>query len=800
VGGVGVQICRRIAMAVLSGATRFKVGAVARGPTLRLCFITGIIALSMPEPAGNAFLCHFVSDVLLISLVLEALWSFSKDIAPVPQVMIRGLFLGASGTVFLFVFQTLSPIRVLLLPLCFATLQIQAARLKCETEGTYRTGYHVALLASLLVLIDMSTGWGACIGQAYVHTTAWLNATVSKGFCIVGGQAGLLWPILTIGLSLGYCLITSRPRPSTTITLLTSLLWLASLPTQLILQSPLAVMTLALAAFALLNPRPAAAISHRSTSLAICVLLVSAMSIPTAILLQRPTRSPGGVLLLQDGTFETLVPSYESLAHAKGCSMGWFARLLELGPRPFRLHSGIIRSQDLDACAVLVVCLLNRSLSVEEQHIVTSFVKRGGSLLVLGDHTDIDGHMVHTNRLLQPFGIALRFDSAMPTSATAAWGGGLSYAYHPITLAARIESDPRISVGGSLVVSGAARALIVGRDGYSDHGDHTAAQRAFLGDWAYDRFTEQKGDLILVAETSYGGGKVMVFSDTALFQESSLVHNCRFVMRVVEYLATTRSESLLASKALRFLCLLVMASCAAFCLLTDLRASVLIVTATTVITICVHQANLHYWRAQAPMPSKYALIYSCPPPLLDLGGATGKSLSGLEANLMRIGCFPIVAPDAQHDLVGNAAYVVAVPGSTPLSVAETDLLLNYARRGGRVIVSCGYQERDTIAILLSRLELAIDGTPLGVAPVLANAVSRARVQMVEAWPISGTGVSHSRVLLRAWDFPVAIARKLDRGMIILIADSRFLTNVNIESDNAVNENNVEFLRGLFTLE
>ena len=66
---------------------------------------------------------------------------------------------------------------------------------------------------------------------------------------------------------------------------------------------------------------------------------------------------------------------------------------------------------ELDA-QVLVLINLPHVWSDAEREAVHGFLSAGGSLLVLGDHTDVYGLMTGFNSLIGPYGIRYRFDSA----------------------------------------------------------------------------------------------------------------------------------------------------------------------------------------------------------------------------------------------------------------------------------------------------------------------------------------------------------------------------------------------------
>jgi hypothetical protein len=80
---------------------------------------------------------------------------------------------------------------------------------------------------------------------------------------------------------------------------------------------------------------------------------------------------------------------------------------------------------------VYVVINPEASFGTVEHARIWGFVARGGSLLVLGDHTDIGGTRGPLNQLLEPVGIAFNFDSAMPLDAESQWFNCIDRYPHP---------------------------------------------------------------------------------------------------------------------------------------------------------------------------------------------------------------------------------------------------------------------------------------------------------------------------------------------------------------------------------
>ncbi len=183
-------------------------------------------------------------------------------------------------------------------------------------------------------------------------------------------------------------------------------------------------------------------------------------------------------------------------------------------PTPVIRYTDAIEATDLVGTQILVLINSPKEWKDPDRRVVLDFVARGGSLLVLGDHTDVFGLMRGFNSLLGPLGIKFRFDSAYKVRAT--WRGCQAAAPDLVTWGWDQE-NPGVAVGASLELSGRARPLLVGRYAFSDAGIRENVMGSFLGNYHYDP-GEQLGDVALVATTTYGRGRIVVWGDTSAFQ------------------------------------------------------------------------------------------------------------------------------------------------------------------------------------------------------------------------------------------------------------------------------------------
>jgi hypothetical protein len=71
---------------------------------------------------------------------------------------------------------------------------------------------------------------------------------------------------------------------------------------------------------------------------------------------------------------------------------------------------GRIRANDLEGASVLIIYLPDQPFSDDEQRLIMEFVRRGGGLLLIGDHTNVFGSSSHLNEIAGRFGFIFRDD------------------------------------------------------------------------------------------------------------------------------------------------------------------------------------------------------------------------------------------------------------------------------------------------------------------------------------------------------------------------------------------------------
>jgi hypothetical protein len=520
-------------------------------------------------------------------------------------------------------------------------------------------------------------------------------------------------------------------------------------------------------------------------------VLAAGIALGIALGLVPGQRAGGGrVVLLDKGYLDWNVAEF---GHYGGRSGGMFGRLppfLEAqGYEVLRLPGPITGESLAGARALVIINLMDR-LEPEEKRAIWDWVHSGGSLLVLGDHTGVMGIREPFNDLLQPVGIEFRFDSATYWGQT--WRDAMWTLPHPITGGVTVAEDIQIWIGASLALDPPARPVITAKYGYSDIGDMQNADRSFLGDRRHNP-GEQVGDLCLVAEARYGSGRVLVFGDTSPLQGGALVTSWAFVQRVFEWLTNPPSPSRTAVRVAAALAGVVM-------LLVALKALERFAISWLILGIGLAVAVEATGRLGS-LPE--APRIAGPKAVIDLAHGErfdemtwyDDCLGGLELNLVRNGYTPLLMREFRPSLVRDSDVLIVIAPARRFSRAEVGVLKDLVESGGIVILTTGYEEKDGSEALLRLFGAQLLNVPL--AQFETEAFGE-KVHFAEAWPLKLLAPGAVTVgRYPGFPDPVAVFVPAGGGGALIVGDSQFLLNANLEGRDEWHLGNIMFLKRFF---
>ena len=457
---------------------------------------------------------------------------------------------------------------------------------------------------------------------------------------------------------------------------------------------------------------------------------------------------------------------------------------------------------DLEGTQVLVLINSPRIWDEQERRKIFDFVARGGSLLVLGDHTDVFGLMRGFNSLLEPLGIRFRFDSAF--KAREGWRGCQAAAPDAVAWGWDDE-NPGVAVGASLELSGSARPLLAGRYGFSDAGVRENYVGSFLGNYTYDR-GERLGDVVLVATVTHGRGRVVVWGDTSAFQGASYYY-ARVVGPMLAWLSRPAAWSeRLPVRIAAAVCLLGVMLWLWIIRGTATQAA--LVALSLLLGLAVPWAlSLPKLDARVQVAEDTFLIDRSHHPAIGHYNARVNPIGPLYTNLMRSGFRTLDMEQWDSAALARARGIAFVAPQRSLTSQELRQLLEAEDAGAVVLLTVGQPDSSGSRNLLDAHDLALLPKPLGtvsaVDPTSSRREREQQPRFLDAWPIAtvaGTDPADLpgvEVIYRRGGDVVALFRRRGQGGLLLISDTRFFSDMNVEDVSGYWPGNLALIHDMF---
>jgi len=453
-----------------------------------------------------------------------------------------------------------------------------------------------------------------------------------------------------------------------------------------------------------------------------------------------------------------------------------------------------IDEERIDGVDLVVIINPGAPFSEEEKETLYAFVRSGGGLLVLGDHTNMGGIMDAVNGLTAPLGLSLAFDSA--ASLDPGWSRELrvlppfSERFRPI--------DVPVSIGASVdaAVHPAVAPFLVGRRAFSDPGEADNTERALLGNLAFDR-GERYGDVVLAAVRYLGRGKVALFGDTSVFQNSALTLSYAFTDDLIRWL--TDGTGAWRAPFVGALALLLLFGSVLLLDRSDVLVSGIVAIVFAAGVLCGTAVDVSPKEAGV-MTGPTALIDASHGNLIRWDPLHTSGVEGLGVNLARNGFLPFVH---HTSLVGSLpspqSVVVSVAPTRSYSEREIRALLGWVEQGGGLLVTTGWPQSTALDPFLSRVGISVAPVPLGA--VRPDVVSLdVQPQLPSAWPLE---TSPEWVPLGSveWDdarYTVIAERAIGLGWIIVVGDNVVFLNENLEGKDYAYVENTALLSALLS--
>ena len=519
------------------------------------------------------------------------------------------------------------------------------------------------------------------------------------------------------------------------------------------------------------------------------------------------------IVFYEKGFLNWLKPTHGSYGRLSSGMYGMLPVLMEsLGAKC--LVSPDLSDADLKDANVLVVIFPDDPWQAGQMERIHGFVRRGGSLLVLGEHTTRDAAGSNRfNEILAPTAMRVRFDSA--TFAIGGWLQSYEALNHPATTGiADDQNQFGVVIGASVVANWPARPLLIGRWGWTDDGDE-ASERAMMGNDRYDG-GEKLGDVVLAAEQPLGKGRVMVFGDTSGLTNAISVSSYQFTSRLFAYLADGGANTHAAWRQV-----VVLLAGAILIGLVSHRpgpwkiSSVAIgLTVSLVACTLANQAKANLLPdGRRSKPNNLAYIDASHVEAYSSESWRPEGVGGLALTLMRSGYLTLDLPEFTPERLQRAGLLISIAPARAFSPAEVDAAKVFVNNGGTFLLMTGYEQRAPSAAMLDAFGLqvgtpqsrSLEPEPLGhfKSPYLESDGKRVYVRFHAAWPVANTEPNVQVMAYGRDNQPVIIMRRFGAGKVLLIGDTCFAMNMNLEYENGAPfeglRENADFWRWLLTM-
>jgi hypothetical protein len=489
--------------------------------------------------------------------------------------------------------------------------------------------------------------------------------------------------------------------------------------------------------------------------------------------------------------------------------------------------SSDLSQQDLEGADALILIYPDQPWEKGQLERIWRFVRDGGSLLVMGEHTVLepDGG-TRINDVLEPTGIRVRFDSA--AYAVGGWLQSYDTLSHYITQG--IEDDRNqfgVVIGASLEVQWPARPLLIGRWGWADKGD--PGDESMMGNNIYDP-GEKLGDIVLAAEQPLENGRVIVFGDTSSITNGIVVSSHPFVSRLLGYLAnihTTGNPQVSLRAIIGFLLFILVIFLFFFFqkdqwILTFCVVIIIMVLSQGVCTIISYKSTNVIPSGVKKSGKRLAYIDSSHINAFSSESWREDGTMGLALTLMRNGYLALMLPEFDTKRLKNSDLFISIAPLRTFSRAEKTCVKKFIADGGIFICICGFEEREGCVSLLSEFDFYIGipkprsepilphhfplpmghfkspyldtgtGTDTGTdtdaeADIDIDTNPGDRNYMVyvrfhAAWPVFYGDLNTKISTYGKGDLPVILLRKFGKGKIVVIGDTGFALNKNLEHE------------------
>jgi hypothetical protein len=539
------------------------------------------------------------------------------------------------------------------------------------------------------------------------------------------------------------------------------------------------------------------------------MLLAIAATLLTALGANRSDLKGKTILAYERGYLNWGKPEYDSTAEGLNGMLPVFVE--SLGGK--FATSKDLAEKDLATADVVVLLHPDEPWPKETLERLWDYVRRGGSLLVVGDPAIREGKSQSSfNDVLQPTSIQVRDDTAV--TRTGNWEQSYQVLAHPAT--AGIDDQRNqfgFELGSSIVTQWPASPVLVGRWGWSDPGSDAVTTGV-----SHYAAGKQLGDLVLAAEQSFGKGRVFVLGGASPLRNEMLANAYPFVGRLLGYLANRSSSPQAGWRQL--LGLLAVLGLASLIALRPAAWQVMTTAAVMSLSLICCTAVGHWSGRVLPegrerphdQPNNVAYIDASHLEAFNHDLWTKHGAAGLVRTLMRQGYMPLFATDIMKERLDRAAMLISVAPARTYSAGERYDIKQFVDRGGILVCLVGGEDARSIAPLLADFEFIVPPSPVAPnesirepAPLGAKyggfGEGNRQFRFYAAWPVESTDANAQKWSVwtdETGEKAIVMSRTEGQGVVLVIGDTHFASTENTESAETAPPENILFWRWIFS--
>jgi hypothetical protein len=448
---------------------------------------------------------------------------------------------------------------------------------------------------------------------------------------------------------------------------------------------------------------------------------------------------------------------------------------------------------------LLLMLLPIDSISAPERQQVWEYVRRGGRLLVVGGPEEYRETIRGSwNDILADSSTFVRRDVARGASDN--WQHALSILANPAARAVCPNASYFFgNAGASLDARWPARPLVAGRWGWSDPGSD-----AVTTGHSQREEGERLGDLVLAAEQSIGSGRVMVLGDAYSFTNEGSVRAHAWSLGLLNYLCNAPPPwQTLAREAVGLIALLTLLLTAVTGSPTRLAAVSLVLAASS-----SFYATVGHQRITAVPQGRLAAGHAATPKGIayidasHLGAYSDldwgfDAFNGLALNLNRNGYLTLSLPEITSRRLAAADLLVLISPAKPFSRDERNCIREFVSRGGTLVCTVGAEDAAGSQSLLAEFDLSVPRSPVPTSGNWREPEPMGRFRAIvpapdpsghdqrgvafyAGWPVVGDPAQTQVLVTGQRAEPIIVLRQLEQGQVVLIGDSQFPLNKNLE--------------------